>query len=219
MWSHLYKLWLFGCTKKAESYCFIWNVLLIYIFIWYFIYIYIFNVCNIMLHQDILQINHRGFPITKHHIDGLVQERRNSSALAMELRLSCINPLTWVLWHLKSPAISLLVQLLVQANIKGNTKGPHYWPIVRGIHWSLVDSPHNGPVMWKAFPCHDGIMPYSLSSIYQKYIISAFSNFRTIVIDDKGWHILTFKVPWDPFRTNRFWACNWTLGKMSFALI
>ena len=28
-----------------------------------------------------------------HDIDGLVQERRNSSALAMELRLSCINPL------------------------------------------------------------------------------------------------------------------------------
>ena len=26
------------------------------------------------------------------HINGLVQERRNSSALAMELRLSCINP-------------------------------------------------------------------------------------------------------------------------------
>ena len=29
------------------------------------------------------------------HIDGLVQERRNSSALAMELCLSCINPSTW----------------------------------------------------------------------------------------------------------------------------
>ena len=26
------------------------------------------------------------------HLDGLVQERRNSSALAMELRLSCANP-------------------------------------------------------------------------------------------------------------------------------
>ena len=26
------------------------------------------------------------------HVDGLVQERRNSSALAMEFRLSCINP-------------------------------------------------------------------------------------------------------------------------------
>ena len=30
------------------------------------------------------------------HIDGLVQERRNSSALAMELRLSCIIPLMYV---------------------------------------------------------------------------------------------------------------------------
>ena len=27
-----------------------------------------------------------------HYIDGLVQKRRNSSALTMELRLSCINP-------------------------------------------------------------------------------------------------------------------------------
>ena len=27
------------------------------------------------------------------HFDGLVQERRNFSALAMELRLSCTNPL------------------------------------------------------------------------------------------------------------------------------
>ena len=26
------------------------------------------------------------------HVDGLVQERRNSSVLAMELRLSCTNP-------------------------------------------------------------------------------------------------------------------------------
>ena len=33
------------------------------------------------------------FSIT--YIDGLVQERRNSSALAMELRLSCINLWTW----------------------------------------------------------------------------------------------------------------------------
>ena len=27
-----------------------------------------------------------------HHSDGLLQERRNSSALAMDLRLSCIKP-------------------------------------------------------------------------------------------------------------------------------
>ena len=30
--------------------------------------------------------------IYRQYIDGLVQERRNSSAFAMELRLSCINP-------------------------------------------------------------------------------------------------------------------------------
>ena len=30
---------------------------------------------------------------TGKHIDGLVQERRNSSALVMELRLACTNPL------------------------------------------------------------------------------------------------------------------------------
>ena len=30
-------------------------------------------------------------------IDGLVQERRNSSALAMELRLSCTNSSKWCL--------------------------------------------------------------------------------------------------------------------------
>ena len=35
-----------------------------------------------------------------HHIDGLVQERRNSSALAMELRLSCTYPSagSWDCW-------------------------------------------------------------------------------------------------------------------------
>ena len=25
---------------------------------------------------------------------------------------------------------------------------PHYWPFVRGIHWSLADYLHKGPVMW-----------------------------------------------------------------------
>ena len=33
--------------------------------------------------------------ISWNDIEGLVQERRNSSALAMELRLSCTNPSTW----------------------------------------------------------------------------------------------------------------------------
>ena len=35
---------------------------------------------------------HRTGYVGTSHIDGLAQERRNSSALAMELRLSCTNP-------------------------------------------------------------------------------------------------------------------------------
>ena len=35
-----------------------------------------------------------------HHIDGLVQERRNSSANTLELRLSCTNP---SIWHHQGP--------------------------------------------------------------------------------------------------------------------
>ena len=54
-----------------------------------------------------------------HEIDGLVQERRNSSALAMELRLSCTNPLKWK--HFA-----------------------HHCPFVRGIHRPPVDSPTKG---------------------------------------------------------------------------
>ena len=43
---------------------------------------------------------------SRHHIDALVQERRNSIAKALELRLSCTNPLICcytlmgALWHL-----------------------------------------------------------------------------------------------------------------------
>ena len=37
-------------------------------------------------------VRHGGSWVCGNHLDGLVQERRNSSALAVELRLSCINP-------------------------------------------------------------------------------------------------------------------------------
>ena len=51
-------------------------------------------------------------------IDGLVQERRNSSALAMEFRLSCTNPSIW------------------------------WWPIFAGMFWFQPhsDIPNTVPV-------------------------------------------------------------------------
>ena len=45
-------------------------------------------------------------------------------------------------------------QELVQANNKENIKAPHYWPFVRGIYNSSVDSPHKGPVIISIQWCH-----------------------------------------------------------------
>ena len=50
------------------------------------------NVKTIPLRLNVFYIQN---PQTIHHIDRFVQERRNSSALAMELRLSCTNPSIW----------------------------------------------------------------------------------------------------------------------------
>ena len=41
-----------------------------------------------------------------------------------------------------------------------NTKAPYCWSFQRGIHRWLVDSPHKGPVRWKAIPCHNIIKAF-----------------------------------------------------------
>ena len=45
-----------------------------------------------------------------------------------------------------------------------NTEVPHYWPFVRGMHRSLVVSPHKGPVTQKESPCYDVTMMKSVQS-------------------------------------------------------
>ena len=59
--------------------------------------------------------------------------------------------------HLISLAIWLFAQRLNHANKTNTIRVLHHWPFVRGNHQSLVDSPHKGSVMWKAFPSHDTI--------------------------------------------------------------
>ena len=71
---------------------------------------------------------------------------------------------TLVSWHLKS----LATQLFVQAHNKGNIKVPHNWRFGLGIHQWLVDSPHKGPVLRNAFPCHDIIMPFDIKMFRNK---------------------------------------------------
>ena len=43
---------------------------------------------------------------------------------------------------------------------------PHYWPFVRGIHFSSVDSPHKGPVMWGL----DVVFVVSLNKLLNKQL-------------------------------------------------
>ena len=65
---------------------------------------------------------------------------------------------TWNHWVTSMYIYKLFVQQLAQANEAENIKSLQHWCFVRGIHQWVVDSPHKGPVMWKAFPCHDAIM-------------------------------------------------------------
>ena len=54
--------------------------------------------CGLIQYKDDILWFRNCHYMYKEKIDGLMQERRNSSALAMELRLSCINPLEWSDW-------------------------------------------------------------------------------------------------------------------------
>ena len=91
------------------------------------------------------------------HIDGLVQERRNSIANALELRLSCINQSIWASWLFKSPttltvcstASSGLATKKISNHITGPCAGNS--PVTGGFL-------SQGPEMQKALPCHDVIM-------------------------------------------------------------
>ena len=71
--------------------------------------------------------------------------------------------ITWELWLFKSLA-AVFVQQLVKTINKWYIKVLHYWPFVRGIHQSLVDSPHKGPVMQMEFLWHEAhmFMSYTL---------------------------------------------------------
>ena len=72
--------------------------------------------------------------VWKHHIDALMQERLNSIANALELRLSYTNPLIW--WHRSGSALALVMAWYL-------TAPSHYlnqcWLIIRCVLWHLPE--------------------------------------------------------------------------------
>ena len=86
------------------------------------------------------------------HIDGLVQERRNSTANTLELRLSCTKPSICLMWYWNDPQTSHHYDVIKWKQF------PRYWPFVRGIHQSPVNSPHKG--QWR------GALVFSLICVW-----------------------------------------------------
>ena len=87
-----------------------------------------------------------------------------------------------------------------QAQNKVNIKTPHYWRLVRGIHWWVVDSPHRGSVTRIAFLGHGFIMLYLGQNLewnkiwYTYYLRSS----CTLLVGDPAIQTLYHidKIPW-----------------------
>ena len=67
---------------------------------------------------------------------------------------------TWVLSDPDGPHVGPMnLAIKVVLVNKDNIKAPHYLALcVSGNHQWPLDSPHKGPVMWKALSCHDVII-------------------------------------------------------------
>ena len=90
---------------------------------------------------------HDGGDFTDPYADGLVQEIRNSSALAMELRLSCTNPSMWCYLYTRFVTVLfqnsiLLVPVIVKphsycaVNIRGEDHG--MWGLRGRVTYSCI---------------------------------------------------------------------------------
>ena len=88
----------------------------------------------------------RGIDITKWQIDGLVQERRNSSALAMELHLCCTDSLKLLIisakWKLVKIDVAVILILIIQPII-------HNIAYIMYVHLSWCDK--NSDIIWWLF--------------------------------------------------------------------
>ena len=114
------------------------------------------------------------------YIDGLVQERCDSSVVAMELCLSCTNPsisssklclsaclfyksfhysdAAWAFMWFMSPATQLFSQQFVQLTTKEKSMPSITGAKCEGNPPVTNRFPHKWPVIWKEFPWNEAIM-------------------------------------------------------------
>ena len=108
------------------------------------------------------------------HIGGLMQEKRNSIANALELRLSCTKPSIWLSHCDVTLSIAVIVSYVsmnrrehysdvIISTVYSGADQRRYQSsaslaFVRGIHRWTVNSPPKGPVTRKMFPFADHVM-------------------------------------------------------------
>ena len=79
--------------------------------------------------------------------------------------------LNWASWLLKSPTNPLFVQQLVILKTRKSPKLRISGLFVREIYRWQLDSPHKGPVMWWAFPCHAVIMYMEVTDSFKIWTV------------------------------------------------
>ena len=124
------------------------------------------SVIDILSTHDTLESSHSQ-GMTSFYIDGLVQERCNSSVLAMELHLSYPNPLTqWLQkayhndkngskltddifkMHLFKWKILHLIKISLEFAPKGSTDYKSWFIQLMTLHWTGNKQLFDGPVLW-----------------------------------------------------------------------
>ena len=102
-------------------------------------------------------------------------------------------------WRLKSLEYRVYTKPFVQAKNKEKTQAPRYWPFVKGIHRSSVNSLQKGPVIPKMFPFDEVIISHKKTHKNYVYVhvtykptcqtLSTISDAKKGLIVTKKYHI------------------------------
>ena len=127
-----------------------------------------------------------------------MQERHNSIANALELRLSCTILSNWYVfitsrWRHQSAMAFQITSLTIVCSVVYS--GADQWKhqssaslaFVWGIHRWPVNSPHKWPVPWKMFPFDDVIMKYEQPVLLHDLLMPTwFLLFNTLAPEHNG---------------------------------
>ena len=113
------------------------------------------------------------------NIDGLMQERHDSIANALELRLSCTNPSVLYEYNTElhtTPLQWLFTRSFIEAQIKENIKAPRHWPLCGEFTGTgefpaqRASNAENGSIWWRH---HAICYPFSFVYIWFRFISSS----------------------------------------------